>query len=118
MMTDENEQWNARSPATLGGSGASLYVYVDDVDSVFEQAQAAGLEVIAPPKDQFYGDRSCRPKDSSGYEWSIGTHIEDLDSEQCAQPYMQKMAEGGADAACGGEAVAEGLAGTSDEGDA
>ena len=92
MMTDENEAWKARTPKSLGGSGASLYVYVDDV---FEQAREAGMEVMAPPMDQFYGDRTCRLKDPRGHEWSLGTHIEDVPPDEIegrAKEHMEKMA--------------------------
>jgi len=95
MMTDENEAWKARTPKSLGGSGASLYVYVDDVDAVFEQAREAGMEVMAPPMDQFYGDRTCRLKDPWGHEWSLGTHIEDVPPDEIegrAKEHMEKMA--------------------------
>jgi len=95
MMTDENEAWKARTPNSLGGSGASLYVYVDDVDAVFEQAREAGMEVMVPPMDQFYGDRTCRLKDPWGHEWSLGTHIEDVPPDEIegrAQEHMKKMA--------------------------
>ena len=31
MMTEENLQWGARSPLTLGGTPVSLFAYFDDV---------------------------------------------------------------------------------------
>ena len=104
MMTDENEAWKARTPKSLGGSGASLYVYVDDV---FEQAREAGMEVMAPPMDQFYGDRTCRLKDPRGHEWSLGTHIEDVPPDEIegrAKEHMEKMASA---APCPGDEEAE-----------
>ncbi|MFQ5928921.1 MAG: VOC family protein [Acidobacteriota bacterium] len=33
MLTDENPEWNMKSPLTLGGSGASLHLYVEDADA-------------------------------------------------------------------------------------
>ena len=119
MMTDENEAWKARTPNSLGGSGASLSVYVDDdVDAVFEQAREAGMEVMVPPMDQFYGDRTCRLKDPWGHEWSLGTHIEDVPPDEIegrAQEHMKKMASA---APCpGDEETGEEAGGESVDGD-
>ena len=38
---------------------ASVYVYVEDVDDVYNRAIEAGAETISAPEDQFYGERSC-----------------------------------------------------------
>lgn len=38
---------------------ASIYVYVEDVDAVYDKAVAAGAETISAPENQFYGERSC-----------------------------------------------------------
>jgi PhnB protein len=46
----------ALSPESIG-SLISLYVYVKDVDGVFNQAVSEGATVLYPVKDQFYGDR-------------------------------------------------------------
>jgi PhnB protein len=59
-----------------------LYVYVKDVDTVFQKALEAGGEVVRPVADQFYGDRSGGVKDKSGNQWWISTHIEDLTPEE------------------------------------
>src|SRR5215471_3977509 len=46
-----------KGPKTLGGSPASLWIYVDDCDALFNRAVAAGGQVIMPVADQFWGDR-------------------------------------------------------------
>ena len=38
---------------------ASVYVYVEDVDAVYNKAIDAGAESISAPEDQIYGERSC-----------------------------------------------------------
>src|SRR4051794_34981919 len=38
---------------------AMLYLYVENVDAWFERAVKAGAQVLVPPTDMFYGDRSC-----------------------------------------------------------
>ncbi|MCY4095590.1 MAG: VOC family protein [Gammaproteobacteria bacterium] len=38
---------------------ASIYVYVEDVDGVYQTAVEAGAESIAEPEDKVYGERGC-----------------------------------------------------------
>ncbi|AEV64041.1 VOC family protein [Pseudomonas ogarae] len=62
-----------------------LHLYVEDVDSAFAQAIAAGGTVISEVKDQFYGDRTGALKDPYGHLWFLATHKEDLNQEQIEQ---------------------------------
>ena len=55
-----------------------LYLYVPDVDAVYQRAIKAGGTSVMEPADQFYGDRSGGVKDAAGNRWPIGTHIEDV----------------------------------------
>ena len=63
----------------------NLYLYVENVDAVYQQAIQAGGKSISEPKDQFYGDRSGAVEDPSGNGWWIATHIEDVSSEEIAR---------------------------------
>jgi uncharacterized glyoxalase superfamily protein PhnB len=97
MLSDENPQWNMKSPQTLGGVSASLHLYVDDADKLFNQAVEAGCEVLMPINDAFWGDRYAKVKDPFGHEWGIATHKEDVPPEEMgkrAQEFFAKMAEG------------------------
>src|SRR5262249_36282576 len=66
----------------MGGSPASLWVYVNDCDSLFNRAVSAGAEVwggaMGALTDQFWGDRSGTFSDPYGYRWTIATRKEDL----------------------------------------
>ena len=55
-----------------------LYIYVPNVDAVYQRAVAAGGTSVMEPMDMFYGDRSGGVKDPSGTQWFIGTHKEDV----------------------------------------
>jgi PhnB protein len=70
----------------MGGSPASLWVYVDDCDALFNRAVAAGAKVDNGPmgqlSDQFWGDRSGTFTDPAGYRWTIATRKEDLTPEE------------------------------------
>jgi PhnB protein len=60
----------------------SMYVYVDDVDTLFSKAVSAGAKVLDPVKDQFWGDRHGRLEDPFGHLWSIATQKKDLSEEE------------------------------------
>jgi PhnB protein len=90
MMADENPTYGNKSPQTLGGSPTSYMLYVEDADASFERAVKAGATVKRPVEDQFYGDRTGTVADPFGYQWSIGTHKQDLTAEE-VQRNMEKM---------------------------
>ena len=69
-------------PKMLGGSPASLWLYVDDCDALFNRAVGAGAHVRMPLGDQFWGDRCGTVTDPHGYSWTIATHKEDLTREE------------------------------------
>jgi PhnB protein len=92
MLADEFLDRGFKSPQTLGGTTSSLMLYVDDVDSVFKRAVAAGGKQVRPVEDQFYGDRSGFLEDPFGHQWSISTHTEDVSPEEMQQR-MQKQAQ-------------------------
>lgn len=82
MLADEFPEMNFRSPQSLTGSPVSMYLYVEDVDAVANQAVAAGAKVVREVKDQFYGDRSGTLEDPYGHVWNIATHKEDVSQEE------------------------------------
>ena len=82
MLSDEYPEMNCHSPKSIGGSPVSIYVYVEDVDSLFDKAVSAGAKALDPVKDQFWGDRHGRLEDPFGHVWSIATHKKDLSEEE------------------------------------
>ncbi len=97
MLTDENPQWEMKAPETLGGSPASLHLYVEDVDKAFKRAVDAGCEVVAPLMDAFWGDRYGKVKDPYGHQWGFATHVEDVPPEEMgkrAEAWFAEMAGG------------------------
>ncbi len=91
MLADENKEFGAISPKTLGGSAVSLLIYVEDVDARFAQAIAAGAAEKRPVVDQFYGDRSGVLEDPFGHTWSIATHKEDLTQAEVDARFEKMM---------------------------
>jgi PhnB protein len=57
-------------------------LYVNDVDSVFKTAVAAGAKIERQPENMFYGDRMGGVVDKWGNHWWIGTHVEDVSPEE------------------------------------
>jgi PhnB protein len=92
MLADENPSMGEghTSPATVGGSPVSLYVYLPDVDSVVNRAVAEGATIMKPVQDQFYGDRNGFFRDPFGHLWGVATHVEDVSPEEMAER-MKKM---------------------------
>ena len=82
MLTDENPKWEMKSPQTLGGTPASMHLYVDDADKMFNRAVEAGCTVMAPLMDSFWGDRYGKVVDPFGHQWGIATHKEDVPPEE------------------------------------
>ena len=74
-----------KGPKALGGSPASLWLYVEDCDALFNRAVSAGGQVRMPMGDQFWGDRCGTVADPHGYSWTIATHKEDLTREEMQQ---------------------------------
>ena len=60
-------------------TAATLYAYTPDVDALAQQAASAGAEVLQPPADQFWGDRTCLLCDPDGHAWMWATHQRDID---------------------------------------
>ena len=85
----------AKGPKAFGGSPASLWLYVDDSDAVFNRAVSAGAKVQVPLGDQFWGDRGGAVSDPEGYNWWIATRKEDLthdEIKQRAADFFKQMA--------------------------
>jgi uncharacterized glyoxalase superfamily protein PhnB len=61
---------------------ASIHLYVQETDAVYQRALQAGATSLTEPADQFYGDRSAGVKDPAGNQWWIATHKEDVPPEE------------------------------------
>jgi PhnB protein len=96
MLSEESKEMKAHSPESIGGSPVSMYVYVRDVDQIFNQAVSEGATVLKPVNDQFYGDRSGYLKDPFGHLWSIATHKKDLSPDElrkAGEAFFEEMSK-------------------------
>jgi uncharacterized glyoxalase superfamily protein PhnB len=74
MLSEATEQYPAMP--------AMIYLYTKNCDDWYQKAIAAGGASLREPTNEFYGDRSCGVKDTSGNQWWIATHIEDVSPEE------------------------------------
>ncbi|HTQ18092.1 VOC family protein [Mycobacterium sp.] len=59
-----------------------IKVRVEDVDTQFERARAAGAKVLEPPIDQEYGERECTLEDLAGHRWQFSQTLRDVSPEE------------------------------------
>ncbi len=74
MLADAN--------AEVSSMPATILLYMEDVDSVYNRALAAGGTSERGPEDMFYGDRSAGVRDAFGNRWWIHAHIEDVSPDE------------------------------------
>ena len=72
MLSDEMPGSETRSPQSLGGTTSGVFLYVKDVDAVFQKATTARAKAAAQPADMFWGDRYAKVMDPYGHSWSPG----------------------------------------------
>ena len=92
MLSDPLPQFSTRPPKELGGTSASVFLYVEDVDAVVKRAVDAGATIEMEVADQFWGDRFGSVQDPFGHLWSIATHFEDVPPEEMAERAKAAMA--------------------------
>ena len=88
----------ARSPQSLGGSTVGIFLYVDNVDAVFETAVKAGAKIQQPLADMFWGDRFGKVSDPFGHHWALATHTEDVSPEEMEKRMRAAMPQAAAQA--------------------
>ena len=76
MMGPESPERGAFAPS--GPSPVTLYLLVADVDAIADQARLHGGNIVQPPTDMFWGDRTAVIIDPEGHKWMIATHIKDV----------------------------------------
>lgn len=69
-------------PPDFPATNSLIHLYVEDVDSAYARAVAAGATAIEEPADQFYGDRSARVADPYGNKWFIASQVEDVGMDE------------------------------------
>lgn len=72
----------SRAPVPDGTSPVVIFVYVEDVDRTVERAAGLGAQVLRPPQNQFWGDRTAWIMDPSGHVWTVATRVEETTAQE------------------------------------
>ena len=91
MLSDAFPEYGLEAPAPGEQTFSAVHLHVDDADAMAGRAVAAGAEMLMPPTDQFYGERSCRVRDPFGHTWLIGHSIETVAPEEMQLRYTALM---------------------------
>jgi PhnB protein len=92
MLADPFPQSSVKPPKKLGGTAVGIFLYVEDVDEVVQQAIDAGGTVTMAVEDQFWGDRYGTVTDPFGHVWQIATRKEDLSPDEIMERSKTAMA--------------------------
>jgi PhnB protein len=93
MLADPTPQADTRTPKDLGGTAVTMFMYVEDVDAVVQQAADAGATVTMPVQDMFWGDRFGGLTDPYGHSWALATHVEDVPPEELEERGRAALAD-------------------------
>ena len=78
FISDEYPEIGVLSPTTIGGSPIMVVLEVSDVDSLFNQAVAAGAKVDRPLMDRFDGAlRNGKLIDPFGHRWMLTSRFKE-----------------------------------------
>lgn len=82
MLCDEMPEMGCLSPKSTGGPSGAIYLYVDDVDSVFSKSVSVGAQPMMPIMDGFWGDRIGVLVDPFGHRWTVATRKKEMSIEE------------------------------------
>jgi len=94
MFADDFTAEFGLPPLAQGRLPFILHLYVPDADATWNQAVAAGCEVVMPIADQFWGDRYGHVRDPFGFLWSIATRKEELTPQELQERQAKAFGEG------------------------
>jgi PhnB protein len=95
MLSDKFPQSACQTPKELGGTTVAIFLFVEDVDSVIQDAADAGATITMQPENQFWGDRLGQVTDPFGNVWQIATRVEDLSPDEIEARGREFMASMG-----------------------
>jgi uncharacterized glyoxalase superfamily protein PhnB len=75
-------------------TSSSLWIYSEQVDTLFKRATQAGCQVVMPLGDMFWGDRMGVVVDRWGNKWSLAQHMRDLspaEMKKAQDDFVAKM---------------------------
>ena len=70
------------SPAQLGFGTQSLTIFVEDVESHFQRAKAAGARIVEDLHETEYGEFQYGVEDLDGHHWLFSRHARDVSPDE------------------------------------
>lgn len=76
-----------KSPASIGGKVTqSVHIHIQtDIHEHCRRARAGGMEILAEPETQFYGDATYRCRDPEGHIWTVSQTVREVSREAAEQ---------------------------------
>jgi PhnB protein len=93
MLSDEMPGSGMRAPQAANAPAVAIFLYVENVDKVFQQATSAGGKTEMPLADMPWGDRYGKLTDPFGHAWALATHKEDVSPQEMARRTKESMAK-------------------------
>jgi PhnB protein len=82
----------AQAPTPGVTPSTYLFLYTEDVDSVFNRAVSMGSKVTMPLGNMFWGDRYGKVMDPFGHHWGVAQHVEDVAPDEMKRRMDAEMA--------------------------
>ncbi len=75
MLGTGHDRSHESPPTDIRDVKQGVYVYVEDVDTHYARAKAAGARILRPIESTEYGSREYAALDPGGYYWGFGTYL-------------------------------------------
>ena len=85
-----NARQGCMIPARLGYGTQNLTVFVDDVDTHYARAKAAGARIVEELHETEYGERQYGAEDIDGHLWLFSQHARDVSPEEWGATVMSR----------------------------
>lgn len=95
-LSDEMPNSTTHAPSREHPATASLALYVEDADALFQRAVGAGATTVMPVQEMFWGDRMGVVTDPFGHSWMVMTHTRDLSEDEIrrgGEEFARRMQE-------------------------
>jgi uncharacterized glyoxalase superfamily protein PhnB len=81
IMLEQRKSGRA-TPTQLGFGTQSLTIFIEDVESHYRHAKAAGVTLLEELHETVYGELQYAARDLDGHHWLFSRHAKDLSPDQ------------------------------------
>lgn len=91
IMVNDEFPGVAVAPNPSAPHSSSLFIYTEDVDSLFQRAVREGSRIDMELDNMFWGDRYGKFTDPFGHQWGVATHVEDVAPQEMQRRMEEAM---------------------------